>query len=236
MKGRFKRLNNWFYSDRGGRVLSRLKPQLDTILPTLYGYHLLQIGIEKQSTLLDASLIKHQHFLTPFASRGRYHLQGQLHALPFKEKSIDLVFAPFTLELSTNTEVLLCELDRVTCSGGHLLFMGINPMGFWGYPGYLLGRQHFGMGHVTIFSASKLRRQLANLGFKTLLVQRFFYSPPGVSRTVTENMFEHLGQIVVPIPAAFYLLLAQKTEMMAVRPVWSYGNYVFGRNTAVGAK
>lgn len=234
MKGRFKRLNNWLQSERGARVLSRLKPQLDTILPSLYGYHLLQVGIQKQNNLLDESMIKKHHFITPFRPDNPQHVQSQLHALPFKEKSIDLVFAPFSLELVYDTAVFLCELDRITCSGGHILFLGINPMGFWGYPGYLFGRHHFGMGHVTIFSATKLRRQLANLGFKTRLVQRFFYSPPCVNRTVTENMFEHLGQIVVPIPSGFYILLAQKTEMMAVRPVWSYGNYVFGRNTAIG--
>lgn len=234
MKSRFKRLNSWFNTERGERLISRLKPQLATILPELFGFHLVQLGVEQQTSLLHSSLINHHHFATPFYSENQNNIQTKLHELPFGDKSVDLVFAPFTLELIRERQPLLCELDRITRSGGHLLFLGINPFGFWGYPGYLMQRHHFGLGRVSLYNASKLRRNLLNMGFRTLYTQRFFYSPPCAKKNVTENMFEHLGQMILPFPASFYLLVAQKTEMVAIRPVWSYGNLVVGRHSAVG--
>jgi SAM-dependent methyltransferase len=53
-------------------------------------------------------------------------------ALPFPERSLDLVVLPHTLELARDPHLTLAEVERVLMPEGRLVILGFNAASLWG--------------------------------------------------------------------------------------------------------
>lgn len=217
-----------------GRIIGQhIGRALKPVLERSHGHFALQLGIDGLPSWLDTLPIVHRFVVTPYESRFSGGLQSSLYELPIDTNAVDFVFAPFCLELLDHTDSFLHEINRVLKPNGTLLFCGVNPSSFWGVPGLLAKRSMFSVWQSGFYGASKLRRRLTHMGVQVEASGRFYYAPPCIKSERGVNIFEQIGKMILPYPAGFYWLEAKKVELMAIRPVWSYRNYVVGKPTMV---
>lgn len=125
-----KDIRRWFRSDLGQNLLASEKAVVDELLPGLFGYHLVQMGVFGEP-MAGASQINHRIQLGLEAT-DECSLQASVMDLPFLDDSIDLVFLHHLLEFVESPKRLLKEAARVTMPSGHLVVVGFNPMSLWG--------------------------------------------------------------------------------------------------------
>lgn len=229
MKQRFIDLNDWCQTPLGKKVISYLSLELEKILPYWGGRHLLQLGIEEQNAWLSTSPISHCHLLMPFSSQHKQAIKGDLYQFPFDEKSIDALLMPFTLDLIQDKSRVLQEANRILKGSGALIICGINLFSLWGMRACFPPNNNFIFNAKELINPYKLTRILNHHDFDMLSIKWFYYSPPIQLKLKNERFFEYLGKMLLPYPAGFYCLVAQKIELMAVRPYLHYGPLVIGK-------
>ena len=124
-------------------------------------------------------------------------------------------------------------MSRCVAPGGHMLFLGVNPCSMWGLPRLFRKESQFSIWQSHLFSAFKLRRYLNDMSLSIQQVERFYFSPPFVESERLMDVFDQIGKMILPFPAGFYLLLAKKTDLMPVKPLWHQQQYVVGKPTVV---
>ena len=115
---------------------------MDTALADVFGFHALQVGLPELDAL-RANRMPHKWVSTNdldghVNGPARVSLHCDPEALPFDEKSLDLVVLPHTLELAADPYHALNEVDRVLRPEGRVVILGFNPASLWSL------RQHGG--------------------------------------------------------------------------------------------
>lgn len=124
-------LSHWFESDLGAHVLSAERSLLDARLPELYGFHLMQLGVNDRVVLGESSMIRHRFVLARTPVQGAIACASP-EQLPIEDSSVDVVILHHVLEFSTQPHQLLREAARVVVPHGHLLVLGFNPWSLFG--------------------------------------------------------------------------------------------------------
>jgi SAM-dependent methyltransferase len=124
----------WLATPSGQYLLAWEQAQLDRVVVDAFGYHALQVGLP-QLDALRANRMPHRwlaldHDAT--CSPSRVALLAHGDALPFPERSLDLVVLPHTLELARDPHQTLAEVERVLMPEGRLVILGFNPASLWG--------------------------------------------------------------------------------------------------------
>ena len=135
-------LEDWFDDGFGRYVLAAEATLLDGLLPTLFGYHLMQLGISRRVSLYDSSPIRHKFRLAPMGGGAQVSALAEPEQLPIDSESVDVVLLHHALEYSANPHQLLREAARVVMPQGHLLVFGFNPWSLFG--ACALPARHFG--------------------------------------------------------------------------------------------
>ncbi|MBV0932178.1 class I SAM-dependent methyltransferase [Marinobacterium weihaiense] len=127
-------LSNWFDSPLGQELLQAEQAFAEDVLPTLFGYHLLQVGWDHRQRLLDASPVSHRVMLIPQMQLGAnaQTLIARHTELPVLSNEIDVVILHHALDFAENPHQVLREAARVLRPGGHLLSFSFNPVSYWG--------------------------------------------------------------------------------------------------------
>ena len=118
----------WYKTSSGMRLLGLEKKLLSSILPTLYGYHLLQIAPAEFLPCIKSSLILH-------CVNTQVHIKADHIALPLLSESIDVVVLNHTFEDTNRPDapfMILNEAYRVLIPGGHIVITGLNFFNRWG--------------------------------------------------------------------------------------------------------
>lgn len=156
----------WYKTSSGTLLLETEKKKLEQVLPTLYGYYLVQVAPVEFRSCIDSSLI-----LNRFNTHS--HLIARDDALPILSDSIDVVVLTHTLEipppLGGHPHQILREAYRVLIPGGHIVITGINPFSYWGCKLLMSDFQ------TKLVSLGKLKDWLSLLNFE--LVQSFVQAP-----------------------------------------------------------
>ena len=147
-----EQLAHWFGSAPGRYVLAWEQAQLDVALADLFGFHALQLGLP-QLDALRANRMPHRWLALEqppivggVATRAAVEcgeaeagatprmssLACEFDALPFADRSIDLVVLPHTLELAHDAHQTLAEVERVLMPEGKVAIVGFNPISLWG--------------------------------------------------------------------------------------------------------
>ena len=107
-------LSDWLANAPGQYMLAWEQAQLDRVVSDLFGFHAQQLGLPELEAL-QANRMPHR-WLAADAS-ALPHRAVALHcdsdALPFPERSLDLVVLPHTLELARDPHLTLAEVERV---------------------------------------------------------------------------------------------------------------------------
>ena len=127
-------LRAWFATQLGQELLASERDLLDRLLPTMFGYHLLQISIDNRLDLARESPIRHQVQVNPMAELGMPDAAviARNEELPFEHNSVDVVLLHHALDFAESPHQVLREAARVLRPGGYLLNVGFNPLSWWG--------------------------------------------------------------------------------------------------------
>ena len=128
-------LAEWLATPPGQYLLAWEQAQLDRVVADMFGFHALQLGLPELDAL-RANRMPHR-----WVSIDRPDACGDTRAvallshgdaLPFPERSLDLVVLPHALELARDPHLTLAEVERVLMPEGRLVILGFNAASLWG--------------------------------------------------------------------------------------------------------
>ncbi|NOX43524.1 MAG: methyltransferase domain-containing protein [Gammaproteobacteria bacterium] len=234
-------LRDWYRSDLGQRLLKQEKSTLEPLLASLFGYHLLQVGVMTEDDLLRSSLIPNCMILDSNIKNGIDSLNlsaitkakiigGLPDALPIASDSLDVMLLPHVLEFSRDPHQVLREVDRALIPEGHVVISGFSPWSSWLIWRLLLGWRKQPPWCGRFISLARVKDWLRLLGFEIMSVQHVFYRPPiqhdGIMNRL--SFVESFGKKFLPIYGASYTLVAKKRvfTVTPIKPRWKPRRFV----------
>jgi len=226
-------LHDWFQSPLGGYLLARERAWLDQVVPDIFGYHAIQLGLP-QIDLLRESRISHR--VSVDAATGA-DVRAQWHELPFDTQSVDLCVLPHVLEFSNNPHEILREIDRVMRPEGRILIAGFNPWSLFGTRRLWKSEGYPWQGQFV--SLVRMKDWLQLLGFEPSAGKLACYIPPCESAVWQRRwgFMERMGDRWWGVGGGVYMLEAIKRVqgMRVITPAWS-DQKVRDRKFATAAK
>ncbi len=138
----------WLSTPPGRYMLAWEQAQFDAAVVDRFGFNALQLGLPEIDAL-RANRMPHRWLAVPEVAGLAWEqrmtdaalprpvsLVTHAAALPFPEKSLDLVVLPHTLELSADPHAVLREVERVLVPEGRVVICGLNPASLWGLRQY----------------------------------------------------------------------------------------------------
>jgi SAM-dependent methyltransferase len=171
-------LECWFARSGGEHLLEHERLLVNQMLEKVFGYHLLQLGVTRDSLLAAPNTLNHTIYACNQAG-GDINLLADQQALPFPCDSIDAIILHHALEFSDNPHQLLREVHRVLSPNGHLIVLGINPYSAFGLSTALRGIHPDSLWHQQRgLSSQRLRDWLHLLGSEVLASRHTYAFPP----------------------------------------------------------
>jgi SAM-dependent methyltransferase len=126
----------WLSTPPGRYLLAWEQAQLDRVVADVFGFHALQLGLPELDALRANRMPHRWVALDRLAGDGTppraIALLTQGDALPFDERSLDLVVLPHALELARDPHQTLAEVERVLMPEGRVVILGFNAASLWG--------------------------------------------------------------------------------------------------------
>ena len=213
-------LRAWYAGEAAVALRDAAWQIAESVLPDLFGYHLLQLGapFDGQRSLLDLSRVSHRALLeTDPAAAGSGGVIVRPDALPILSNAVDVLVLPHTLEFCANPAGILREAERILVGEGRVLILGFNP-----WSGMGLGRAALAWrgrapwaGHF--LSAGRVADWLGVLGFVVERVIRKSFLPPLASATWRRRLspVDRIGGRLCPVVGNVYGILACKRVVVA---------------------
>ncbi len=220
-------LSAWFQTPLGSAVLGEEKRCLDEQLEDLFGYHLLQMGIDPSIDVSGGSRITHRVTVAHQAHQQAVlsPLVADHRQLPLPPESVDLVVIHHLLDYSQAPHQLLREAQRVLIPRGHLIIVGFNPASVFGLVRWVA--RWFSDRALWRHQALRLGRLLDWLQLLDLepdQVRGGFFRPPVTSPGSLRRLhwLERWGKKLRWPSGAFYLVVACKEVggTVPVKPQW----------------
>lgn len=212
-------LHEWFLSPLGEYLLARERAWLDQVVPDIFGFHAIQLGLP-QFDLLRESRIAHR--LTVNLD-GNADVLAQWYELPFETQSVDLCLLPHVLEFTGNPHGVLREIDRIVRPEGRILILGFNPWSLFGTRRMLSSKGLPWQGQFV--SLVRLKDWLQLLGFEPSAGRLACYIPPCESPIWQRRwkFMESAGDRWWGVGGGVYMLEAIKRVhgMRLIAPAWS---------------
>ena len=222
-----QKLIDWFEQPLGTLLLEKEQAYIDKILPDLFGYHLMQIGLLHGDKLFNSTRISHG-FVIQLDEEGALKkgtaLQGVADSLPIASDCLDVVVLPHVLEFSPNPHKILREIERILIGDGHLIIIGFNPWSLCGIWRILLAWREEPPWCGHFFSYHRIRDWFTLLDFELVNLERFFYCPPIKNMKIMTKIdfFEKLGKYCWSIFGGIYIVNVKKrvVPLTPVKDIW----------------
>ncbi|MDH5229748.1 MAG: class I SAM-dependent methyltransferase [Gammaproteobacteria bacterium] len=219
-------LREWVGHGLGAALAHEERRQLEQVLPTLFGYYLLELGYLGNSNYLNVSYIRNKYSIDLDINSNQLDVQiyADPGALGIASDSVDLVVLPHTLELHHNPHQVLREVERVLVPEGHVVILGFNPWSLWGIRKLFSWRKKEVPWCAKFISPMRMRDWLALLDMDLVTVNTFFYRPPlrNARRLRRMSKFDSIGEKLWPAFGGAYLFVAKKrvATFTALGPKW----------------
>lgn len=215
-------IRGWFASQLGTQLLSTEAAILEQLLPGLFGYHLMQVGITRQP-LFDASPINHK-FLMAIEADDPGSFRGSGVQLPFENDVIDVVLLHHILEFYKSPQEILREIARVSLPSGYLVIVGFNPVSLWGLWKGFAGFSGHPPWNGGFIRPGRLMDWLNLLSFK---IDRVHFALNGLpvilkNRQIAPDYSGGLSRRTNWPFGAVYVIVARKQlgSMTPIKPLW----------------
>lgn len=218
-------LCQWFDTPLGQEVVQAEQALAESVLPTLFGYHLLQVGLDHRQVLFDASPVSRKVMLMPQMQLGAQPLTiiADHDELPVCSNELDVVILHHALDYAANPHQVLREAARVLRPGGFMLSFSFNPASYWGLWSRLKRRNPPPWGGHLI-SHGRLHDWLSLLEMTEVKAQTACHHLPLESPLWRRrlSLFERLSQRVPGCSGAILMVLARKdvAGITPIRPGW----------------
>jgi SAM-dependent methyltransferase len=225
-----QQLSQWYQMPLGQQLAVTEKACLDGVLPTLFGYHLVQVGQYSPVPLLQASKISRCTVMQTsnrinIPSMTDSRLVGQAHHLPLASDSVDVVILNHVLEFSLHPHHVLREVERVLVPEGHVIILMFNPWSIWLVNRLIMRWRKTAPWCGNFISSTRSKDWLALLGFEVSQSQGYFFRPAMQQAAIMDRLswFESLGARFWSIFGGAYMLMAKKKiqTLTPIRPTWS---------------
>ena len=232
-----KALRRWYESRPGTWLQDDEQRLLDDIVPNLFGYHFLQVGLSNNSDCMRSSRIPHRMIMdidldaeTAAIANPEditacpTQIKGMPEALPFAADCLDVLLLPHTLEFTSNPHQVLRETDRVLIPEGTVVILGFNPWSLWMLWRLILGWRHKPPWCGRFLRPARVRDWLQLLGFDITESHSFFFRPPlrhaGLMKKL--RFLERFGKRLWPFFGGAYILVAKKrvATLTPIKPRW----------------
>jgi len=218
-------INQWFETPLGKRLLQTENVVLESILPSLFGCHLLQIGAIGEGCLVNSSSIVNRYLLNETVQLSKYcvYVQANVDSLPFAHDCMDVVVLPHILEFEDNPHEILREVERVLAPEGHIIIVGFNPFSLWGLCRLFLAWRKTAPWSSQFINPLRLKDWLALLGFELTLQKTVFFSLPAQKNFLNYSHFlEKIGSRWLSNFGAVNILVAKKrvVHLIPLRKRW----------------
>lgn len=206
---------------------------IHSLIPTLFGYHLLLLGEAAFLNSLSKSPIQHaiciQPLVEPETSKAEIRekvsaLIAREDKLPIQTDAIDLIYLPHCLEFVVNPHEVLRESYRTLVPEGHLIVSCFNPWSLWGFCRRFFSFRKKVPWNGQFISVLRLKDWLALLGFDVVQCVPFFFRPPINHLGILKRLkwLETVGRWCWPFGSGAYVVLARKRTLTLtpIRPVF----------------
>ncbi len=172
-----QQLQAWYATPAGQSLYKDLLAKLENLLPSLFGYHALQIGgLADEIDIISSSKIRQKIYMTLNTEKG--NIAANPLALPFPQNTLDLIVLPHTLDISPKPHQVLREIHRVLISEGHLVIIGFNPISMMGLSKLVFMRSQRAPWAAHFYTQRRLKDWLSLLGFKVMAIEHVGLQPP----------------------------------------------------------
>lgn len=218
----------WFALPLGEHLLDREQEILEDILPDLFGYHYLQLGLLAGERFLGSTKITHK-------VRARLDGEGAStpagadlvcapETLPVAADSIDVAVLPHVLEYCQNPHKVLREIERALIGEGHLVITGFNPWSLCGLWKLLLAWRGDPPWQGQFFSYNRLKDWFTLLDLEVVRHERCFYRPPIMNLRILEKLrfLEKAGERFWPVFGGIYVIVVRKRviPLTPIKDIW----------------
>lgn len=218
----YESLHDWFQSPLGAYLREREQAWLDQVVPDIFGFHAVQLGLPKFDMLRESRIV-HRVTVSPEALPQGNHVHAQFHELPFDSQSIDLCVMPHILEFTENPHEVLREIDRVLRPEGRILVLGFNPWSLFGTRKLWTSKGYPWQGQFV--SLVRIKDWLQLLGLEPASGRLACYIPPCDTNKWQQrfNFMEPSGDRWWGVAGGVYMLEAIKRVhgMRLIAPAWS---------------
>lgn len=220
-------LEKWFSTPLGERLLHDQQLILDKELSCLFGYHLMQLSINRKARLFRGSRISHCFAVGAGTqdAAGDVGVYSALDELPLEDESVDVLILHHVLEFSSNPHQVLREASRVAIPRGYIIVVGFNPFSLMG----LLKPLAQLLSNSPVWRRNSLHKSrvadwLQFLDCNTLRTQTGFYSLPLQNKSyldLSARSGRWMQKWRLPF-GGFYCLVARKDRvcMTPIQPEW----------------
>lgn len=211
---KYTALDAWFKTPQGLRVAKAFASELATVSEFLQGNQLIQLGNCGDNLWLSKLRFRHQWVVAPCKTPSLASIFTSLTSLPLERSSVDCVIAPLALEAFGLDNRLLDEMDRILKPMGYAIFLGINPISFWGAGLRCHWIRCFGDTRSVLTSSLSLKCRMISRGYTQCLLKSFYYIPPVTHKKRIQQLefFNEMGKMIWPFPAGFYCFIVQKYQ------------------------
>ncbi len=237
-------MQHWTDSALGNYLLQWEQQRCDEAVADIFGYHSLQLGMPMLQALrsnrmpdrwlaLDSSALQDWQAVRRLGNVPSSELPipsvlvTAPEALPFAEKSLDLVVLPHTLETCEDPHAVLREAARVLMPEGRLVVCGLNPMSLMGVQRRLERRTPYLPGIGWGVGYWRLRDWLSLLALDIEAVQFGCYRPATQSEQWLKRweFLDRWGHKGWPVLGGVYCVVAVKrvVGMRLIEPSWRSG-------------
>ena len=200
-------MGDWFCSALGRKVFEAEKYLVEDIIPRLFGYHILQIGLEEHQDFISDSPAGHKIMFSAKWSPGITKPVANCEKLPLRSNTIDSIVLYHALDFTNDSHELLREVTRVLRPGGKMLIIGFNPLSAWGF-WRLLKRKKILPWKGRFLSVSRLSDWLRLLDLQIITTESAVHFLPFNSRRILyfADTFEKFGRkMKSPFGGSYYI-------------------------------
>lgn len=228
-----KALEHWFQSALGRALLADQRDHIEDKIARVFGVHQAEIGISHRIPVGNPSNLAHKFYVLPQKEEEQPEdsVIALSHELPLAHDSVDLVILHHALDVAIDPHQTLREVSRILRSSGHLIIVGFNPYGLWGWRRFLGRARLRSPWDCRFIAGSRVEDWLQLLDFRVDALNYHFYRIP-VNRPRVIRHFgwlEHLLNPSLPL-GAYYVIHAQKQVVARIvtKPGWQRSANVVG--------
>lgn len=215
-------VNEWFETEAGQRTLQAEKALLDQVLPSMFGYYLMQTGVGPPQLITDSSPIKHRFYVCEelYPQAPMACVQSRFSELSVASDAIDVAILHHSLDFDNNPHRLLREISRTLIPGGKMVVVGFNPWSLWGLIRLLRSKSAKVPWCGNFLSPYRLSDWLNLLDFEVEGCECTLYGPPNTSQKWARyfGWWSYASQRWWSQRGAVYIMVATK-RVATVTPI-----------------